>query len=293
MRLSSKSIVDTALTGLGGNYQRLAELQRQMASGRRISRLSDDPATMAQSLGHRSDLESETQYIRNIDSSLARIGVTESNFSQMSDLLQRAREIAVYGSNSTISPEMKNNMAAEVRQLIDQAVQVGNTKFNGQYLFAGTATTTVPFTVVGNPPTSVTYNGNAGLIDRQIDTNARVAVNVPGNTALGDSFTALIGLHTRLTTPGADASLSLGDFDTAMNTVLQQRGQFGAKVDRFERTRFEKEETQLQKKSLISAAEDIDVVETITKLKAQEATYEAALMSTARVIQPSLLQFLR
>jgi len=293
VRVSSQSIIDTVLTNMGGNYRRLVELQRQMASGRRVSRLSDDPAVMAQALGYRSELEREGQYVRNIDSSLARLGVTESSFSNVNDLLQRAREIAVYGSNATVSPEMKNNMAAEVRQLIDQAVQVGNTKFNEQYLFAGTATTTVPFTLVGNPPTSVTYNGNAGLIDRQIDANARVAVNVPGNTALGDSFTALINLHTRLTTAGADVSLSLADIDTAMNTVLQQRGQFGAKLDRFERTKFEKEGTQLQKRALISAAEDIDMAETITKLKAQEAVYEAALMSTARVVQPSLLQFLR
>ncbi len=293
MRLSTQSLVDTVLSNIGENYRRLIDLQRQVSSGRKVSSLSDDPAVIAQTLGYRSELDREQQFVRNIDASLARLEATETSLGNMNELLQRAREVAVYAANATVSSAQRDNLASEIRQLVDQAAQTGNAKFNGQYIFAGTATTTVPFSLTGNPPTGFAYNGNSGAIERQIDDGARVAVSVAGDTALGSSFTALIGLHTRLTTPGADITLSMSEIDAALDAVLQQRGQFGAKVNRFERSRFTLEETQVTNRTLISKAEDVDIIDAVTKLKSQEAVYQAALMSGARVVQNTLLDFLR
>lgn len=292
MRLSTRTIVDQVLNNLNGNYRRLADLQRQLSTGRRVSRLSDDPARASEGLRYRSQLNRDTQFIRNIDAASGRLEATETAFSTLNDLLQRAREVAVYGANATVSAEQRVTLGAEVEQLINQAVQLGNTNFNGQYLFAGTATTTVPFSLAGGPPMSVSYAGDAGKIERQVDGSSRMVVNVPGDVALDPSFQALIDLHTALTTNG-DVAGTIAPIDTALDGVLQLRGQFGAKASRLQLTRNERESAEFTSQIAIANAEEIDFAEVVTQLRSQEAVYQAALGATARAIQPSLLDFLR
>ncbi len=292
MRLSTRTVVDQVLNNLDGNYQRLVQLQRQLSTGRRVTRLSDDPARASEGLRYRSELSRGTQFVRNIDATAARLEATESSMGTMNDLLQRAREVAVYGANDTVSAAQRVTLAAEVEQLMEQAIQVGNTNFSGQYIYGGTATTTVPFAISSGPPMAATYNGNAGLIERQIGSATRVDVNVPGDAAFAPSFQALSDLHAALTA-GTGVSATIAGIDTALDGILQLRGQFGAKVSRLELTRIEQTNAQFTAEVAIANAEEIDFPEVVTRLQSQEAAYQAALSATARVVQPSLLDFLR
>ncbi len=295
MRITFKTSIDRALIDFSRVQERLAELQRQIATGKKVAKPSDDPAAMNRALAIRTDLTANGQYLRDIDSGMARLGTTEAALGSTTEILQRVRELAVLGANGTLDQSQLNEVASEVNQLLEEMISVGNTKFASQYVFGGHQTTATPFTGVGVPPTSVTYNGDGGVIERDISEGIRVQVNVAGDTALSSTFSALITLRDDLQA-GNIAAISgadLGNLDTALDDVLTVRGQLGATSNRLELTRNRLDGAGLSAREQLSGLEDADFVDTLVRLNAQEAALEAALGTVARSIQSTLLNFLR
>ena len=174
-------------------------------------------------------------------------------------------------------------------------IQLGNSSIRGQRLFAGTKTDASPFTLVGTPPTSVTYNGNSGALDRDMDVNSTIAINVPGDKVFPSSFTALIALRDNLNA-GNNAAVGSGDIaaiDRALDDLLGVRSEVGAKVNRIESARDRQTLVQMRVQELLSKAEDTDYAETLSRFASEEAIYKAALETGSKAIQPSLLDFLR
>jgi flagellar hook-associated protein 3 FlgL len=186
-------------------------------------------------------------------------------------------------------------MATEISGLLDEAIATGNFQLAGQYLFAGHKTTTVPFTATGVPPTAVAYNGDAGAIEREITIGERVTINAPGDVALNDTFQALIQLRDNLLTGDANAirSADIGALDSALGTVLELRGSLGATTNRFMVTRDRLEDGLIRQREMLANTEDVDILEVIVNLSAQEAVFDAALATAARAVQNTLMDFLR
>lgn len=295
MRITYRTTIDRALADLGRGQERVADLQQRLATGKRINKPSDDPAGITRALSIRTDLKLTTQYMRNIDSGIARVNATEAGLATVTELLQRARELAILGGNETNDQDQRNNIAAEVSGLLDEAIAVSNSRFAGQYIFGGHLSTVAPFSPVGVPTTSVTYNGDSGVVERDISVGVRVQINVAGDTALGTTFTALIALRDDLLSgdTGAVRTADLQALDTALDDVLSVRGQLGSTANRLDLTRQRLDLSSLASQEQLSALEDADIVETIVDLNAQEAVYQAALATVARSIQSTLINFLR
>lgn len=297
MRISDRILFDGVRANLQHNLEQVARVGEELASGRRLHAPSDDPVATAQALRHRRDLALNQQYLRGVDAARARLSAVDRALGGLTDTLQRARELALQAGSGVLGADQMQAIGVELNQLVQHAIQLGNTSFAGQFLFAGTKTTTPPFAPTGDPntPASVTYMGNAVAIRQDLGQGVQVRVDVPGDQAVQPAIQALIQLRDAVTAgDGVTATgPALSALDGALDTVLQVRGSVGARVNRLDAIGNQLTEEQTSLEGLRSGLEDIDVADTVVRLNAARNVYEAALGAAARAIQPSLLEFLR
>lgn len=297
MRISDRILFDGVRANLQHNLGQVARVGEELASGRRLHAPSDDPVATAQALRHRRDLALNQQYLRGVDAARARLSAVDQALGGLTDALQRARELALQAGSGVLGTDQMQAIGVELNQLVQHAIQLGNTSFAGQFLFAGTKTTTPPFVPTGDPnmPASVTYMGNAVAIRQDLGQGVQVRVDVPGDQAVQPAIQALIQLRDAVNAgDGVTATgPALSALDGALDTVLQVRGSVGARVNRLDAIGNQLMEEHTSLEGLRSGLEDIDVADAVVRLNAARNVYEAALGAAARAIQPSLLDFLR
>jgi flagellar hook-associated protein 3 FlgL len=295
MRVTNPMVSDTVLRNLQNNLAQLERLQNQLTSGKRINRPSDDPPAVETALNYHATIAAGEQYLRNMDSVTAWLQATDSTLGEANDLLQRARELAVEGGNDTLGTDQRIGIAAEVDQLLQQMVTLGNATLKGQRLFAGLRTDANPFTLNAGPPTTVTYGGDSGQMLREIDVDTTLAINTPGSAAFAPAFAALISLRDNLRAGNATAvrASDIPGIDAALDTVLNTRASVGAKVNRMEAAQDRQQQLQVQITKLLAKAEDTDYTEAISEFTLQDTVYKASLQAGAKAMQPSLMDYLR
>ena len=295
LRITAKMMLDHNLSNLNTSQARLAELQDRLVTGKRLGRPSDAPHDLPRALSLRADLARSGQFVRNIEDGITRLTMADTALGSVTDVLQRAKELAIQGSSPTLSQTERDNIATEVDELLNEAVAVGNTTLAGQYIFGGHQTLAPPFTPVGTPPSSVTYGGDSGVIERTVSVGARVQVNVAGDQALSSTFSALISMRDNLSN-GDTTALRTSDLtalDGALDNVLQVRGALGSRTNRLELSLNRLQATIVDTQEQRSKIEDADLVETIVEQNAQQMMLEAALATMARSLDTTLLNFLR
>lgn len=302
MRVTQGMMVGNFLNNLNNNFKTMDKIQEQLSTGKRINRASDDPVGVVSSLRLRTGLTETEKYLSNVEDGRAWLETTDIALGQAGNILHRVRELTVQGANSTLPPQSLDAIAKEVAQLREQLIQVGNSTFDGRFIFGGFKTTNPPFIVAGvygvPPDPAIIYNGDNGTINYEIGVNIQVPVNITGNspfTSVTNVFNLLTDIKNDIAA-GNTASLSgvrLGQLDSVMDNMLSVRSDVGAKVNRLEMTKVRLDDTNLNLSGLLSKNEDIDTAKVITELKMQENTYQTALAAGARIIQPSLMDFLR
>jgi flagellar hook-associated protein 3 FlgL len=171
---------------------------------------------------------------------------------------------------------------------------VGNATYAGRYIFAGYKTDQPAF-VEDNG--QLVYQGDSGKIAFEIGVGNRIDVNVVGGDG-GAEIDKVYDMLERFKNDlrsGVHANLSgyIGEIDQRMTQVLSQRSMVGAKVNRFELIRARLREEELNFTNLLSQNEDADIAEVIVRLKEAENVYRASLAAGARIIMPTLIDFLR
>jgi flagellar hook-associated protein 3 FlgL len=295
MRITNPMVSDTVLRNLQSNLAALERLQNQLTSGKRINRPSDDPPAVETALNYHATIAAGEQYLRNMDSATAWLQATDTTLGGANDLLQRARELAVQGANDTLGTDQRAGIAAEVDQLLQQMVELGNATLKGQRLFAGLKTDANPFTLNAGPPTTVTYSGDNGQMLREIDVGTTLAINTPGNATFAPAFAALISLRDDLRAGNAAAlrATDIPAVDAALDTVLNTRASVGARVNRLEAAQDRQQQLQVRITELLAKAEDTDYTEAISEFTLQDTVYKASLQAGAKAMQPSLMDYLR
>ena len=295
-RISTASLNTIVRNNLNANVDRLLKVQREVSSGRRLNQPSDDPAATQATMRYRTDVLVSEQQSRTVASVKARLGTADQALGSLTDLLQRARELTIQAGSGSLTTSQLQAIGAELNELIPNAVQIGNTTYGGQYLFAGTKTTTAPFTTTGDPPASVSFNGNTAEIIQDLGQGSQVRVDVRGDQLFQPAIEALIRLRDAITSGDrvtATGASGLGALDEAINGVVQQRGGIGARVNRLEALDGRMAEERTSLRSLQSGLEDTDIADAMVRLEAARTTYQAALGAAAKAIQPSLVDFLR
>ncbi len=340
MRITNNMLIKNMMSNLNSNLNRMDKVQKQLSSGKKFSLPSDDPIGVSKSLKLHTDVSKIEQYKRNLNDAKSWLEITEDSIAQVGEVLQRARELTVQGSNGTNSEGDLKAISAEIGQLKDELVKVANTTYAGRSIFTGFKTNAPLLDDDGNYKLTNlelgagTFSDNK-LSDDEISTyNVGVAdtvvINTVGISIFGkvdgpmddgnfdatevngysvdktndtsDNSTAdksyLIAMFDELenamdTSDTDTIKGSLDRIDNVMENLLSVRAEIGAKENRLELTENRLEEQTVNFTELLSNNEDVDMSEVIMDLKIEENVYRASLSAGAKIIQPSLLDFLR
>ncbi len=302
MRITEGMTRRTVLQDLSSSKARLTQLQREISSGHRITRPSDDPFGTGRTLQLTGELEGFKQYKSNVDDGIGWVTATETALSRISDSVQRARELLVQGGNDSNGQVAREGVAAEIEALTEAVKQEASVTYDARYIFSGTATETRPY----EPGAGDTYQGDEGTIQRVIGQGVSVGVNVNIQTILGNGAAAGdnklldvlrdIAADLRGGTAANSAALRGTDLERLsanLDELTRVRAVVGATTNRLETagTRLE----QLQEASLkqLSAVYNVDTAEALVNYSSEQTAYETALRAGAKLIQPSLMDFLR
>jgi len=293
-------IVARSLSDLNRQTRRLLELQEQLATGLKVNSPSDDPLAARRAVNIRSAIAKQEQYITNISSAGPLLEESSTSFQTVVSVLQRANELALQGANGTSSQTQMNALAIEVNQLIEATLTEANHQTNGRYVFGGTRTLDAPFVAVRDAEgqiTAVTYQGNDEAIEIGVTAGISVQINETGQHAFlsgQDVFQTLIDIRDNLLS-GDKTSLQtdrLTELADAQDQLLISMAAMGATQNRLETLTSNTEASVDQLRVTLSDNIDADYAETVVNLNAQSNAYRAALEAAARVIQPSLLDFI-
>ncbi len=291
MRITNRMMNENVLRNLHAGLRRLADLNQQLSTGKRISRPHQDPVVARKSMGFHSSLTQNEQYIRNLDQGISWLETTDTAISQVINVLHKAKQLAVGGANGTLNKDDMSAAAEEVDQLLQHALSLSNTQYEDKYIFAGTKTLTEAFKVVNG---KIEYQGNDGVIAYEIGKGVEITVNIQGDVLFDKVFAALENLRDHLRAgDSAAVNSDIGAIDDALNNVLAEQSKVGAAQNRFEFAKDQLDSQNLSITELMSKSEDVDIAEVLMHLSMQEAVYRTALGSAARIIQPSLIDFLR
>lgn len=297
-RITSSMISRGVLADLNDVATRVTETQRKMATGKQLTRPSDDPFAVGRALGLRTEVEGLTQYQRNTADAEAWTAATDTALGTLTDVAQRGRELLLRGANGTASPSERAMIAAEIDQLIEAAKQDANATQGGRSLFAGAATNVKPYATGSDA-----YSGDGGDIVRSIGPGVSVIVNVRASDVLGNGtdgkmLNALrdVSAHLRGGTAPDLAALGGSDItalDRSIDTLLSTRAQIGSVANRLSAAGSRLAELEEGARGLLSETEDADMAATLIDYSMQQSVYQSALKAGAGVVQASLLDFLR
>ncbi len=297
-RVTPSSSSQRVTAALQANLARLQATQDQISSGRRLSKPSDSPTDTAIAMSLRSEQQRSEQLGRAIDDGAAWLDTADEALGQAGTLMLRVRQLVVAGSNDTYDDSDRAAIAAEVDQLRSALLDVANTRYLGRPVFAGTQDTPAAYDATG------AYLGNTAAVERRVTTGPdRLAVSITGpdafTTLFGDPAAAggagVLGRVSDALRSGDPAALAqaLTDVDTASESLRTSQSVVGARASRLESVRSVGEATAARAEVRLSSVEGIDLAKALTDLSVQQMAYQAALQASAKVIQPSLLDFLR
>jgi flagellar hook-associated protein 3 FlgL len=309
-RVTNSYTSDSVIRNLLSNRSKLVDLQTQISSGKRITKVSDDVLAGISVVSTNNSLGKIDNYLKNIDNAQGELNVTDSTLTTLIESVQKARELTVQASNASSGTEELQSIKAQIDQIIAQVKDIGNTKYGTTYIFGGLNTESAPFT---SPATGeVKYNGSPdGSLGRTIEVSEGVTVpiNVTGDKIFGEYYNTLpgpvlhaSGLLNTLTTlsnelgkaaPDQDViRAKLDDFDTDLQTITNAQSQLGGISNRLDMTKTSLQDNKINLTAIKSGAEDIDMAKTISDLQFQQTALQASLQVSAKIIQPSLLNYM-
>lgn len=302
LRITNQMVSRSILQDINDISGRLNATKQKLASGREITRPSDDPYGTSRALTLRSDVAAAQQYQRNVNEAVSWQNITDAALSKMTDAIHRVRELTLQGANDSSGQSARNAIAAEIDQLIESIKGEANASYGGRYVFSGTLTTSRPYAVGGVDA----FAGNTAAVAREIGPSVAVQVNVVGEPLLGNGQGANDGLildnlrdvaqHLRSGTTADINTLrgaDLQNLDANLARLVQARATVGATTNRLEAADARLAQVEEAALKLLSEVEDTDMAKTMIEFSMQNTVYQSALQAGARIVQQSLLDWLR
>jgi flagellar hook-associated protein 3 FlgL len=292
-RVTERSISNKVLGGLQSSLSKLGKYQQQLSTGKQITRASDSPGGTLAAMQLRTDARTFDQYGRNADDGMAWLGTIDSALTGTIDQVHRVRDLVISGmsSGSAGSVDGREAIAVEVDNIRQSLIGVANTKYLDRPVFGGNTAGAQAYNSSG------VYIGDAGAVSRSVGDNTKVKVNATGPEAFGTGnaqlFDVLQSISDKLRTDPTTLSADLQRLDDSSTAIQTRLSDVGARYGRIEYMKQASTDRLLSLKSQLSEVEDIDLPKTITDMQLQQAAYQASLAAAAKVVQPSLVDFLR
>jgi flagellar hook-associated protein 3 FlgL len=306
MRVTTAGMGSSLTRDLQAALAAIAKQHGIIASGRKLNAPSDDPTATARALSVRSRQTANAQFVQNITSARGNLATSETSVRSVIDYLQQARELAIQGVNDTNDASARLALGDQVNQILEAVVSFANGRGpNGGMLFGGQEISVAPYTVtrdVTGNITAVTVNprGIDGTLPVEVSEGLTVAQGVSGTIAFGamsdttNAFDTLIRLRDALNANnGANTGVEIDNLTTAHDRASTASILLGTRQALLDTLEQRHQDDALGLATTLSDLEDADMAKAITDLNQIQTLYEAGLASGARLLQQSLVDFLR
>ena len=328
MRVGENTTLNTVRDSLSRSRLRMNDLQKQNATLKRVNAPSDDPVGNTKLMSIRNETLDNEQFERNSNLAKTFLNYTDSSLEEITNLLGRAKELAIgQASSAANGPESRLMVAEEIRNIISEVTSIANRRLGDRHIFSGYKTHTQPF------DDKLGYKGDDGKIMVEVQKDVFVGMNIPGKelflgaakpepapgtaavtgeagqdagqpelamdrptTAVSgeDMFKCLDALRVGLMTNDVDQIRStLEPLDRISNRVITTRAQVGARTAGIDTALANMGKKGVFNAELQSGIEDADVIQVVSDMAREESVLRASLQASNKLIQPTLLEFLR
>jgi len=287
MRVASKTIYDFVQSNLGSITEELSKANKVVSTGKRITNLSDDPVGLTQALDIKSTLSNIEQLERNINLGKSWLNTAETTLNSVQNLISDTKALCVQMATATTGAAERASAATTIQNTLDEIISLGNTEVSGRYIFAGTNADTTPFNEDGF------YNGDNNPFTIKIGKDAKIVIGNDGSAVFGDIFQTLSDLKDALegnNVNGIEEAMS--NLDNHFDHITAKISDIGSKINRMEIKEGILQDSNLFNTDRLSKVEDADIAEAIITLNEIQLAYQAALTSSTKVMELSLIDYL-
>ena len=294
-RVTQRMMTASSLGHLQQGLNRSAKLQEQLSTGRVLNRPSDNPTDATAAMRLRDTIADNKQFVRNAKDGMGWLGQIDTMLQQMTTQVRKARDLSLQGANDgAMGPAARDALATEIDQIRAGLLDAANTKYLDRPIFGGVTSGGVAYDANGD------YVGTtAGEVTRRVADGVTVRVDTRGDEIFGiDGDTNLFGDLAKLAddlragnTTGVRAGID--KLDARMDQITAALSDVGARYNRVEYAHGQANSADLDLSTNLSGLENVDLAEAAVEVKIAEVAYQASLAATSRVLQPSLLDFLR
>jgi flagellar hook-associated protein 3 FlgL len=298
MRVTDSARLSATTAGLAKAAERLLEFQRQVSTGKRVSRTSDDPSAVSTTILERGSQASIDRYLHTADSAKSRLITTDTVLSDTIEQLS-ASQVAILSARGTIrTPAQREAAAQNLEQLRDAVLRNLNTSFRGGHIFGGAQGSTVPYTKNGAGVVSA-YQGSTVEVSVDVSQEHEVTVvfngeSVAKGTDANDVFVvfdqAIAAVRAGDETGMSNALDGLG---RAIDRVTALQSRAGASLRSIEGDVLSLQESERASTARVSSLEDANLAAAISGMTQAETTYRAALGVAAQLNRLSLMDYLK
>ncbi|HZU80317.1 MAG TPA: flagellin [Acidimicrobiales bacterium] len=297
-------IADQLVSNIVGDQSQQATLEQQIATGSRINQPSDDPAGTASVMQLQAANTRAQQYVSNANDGLGWLSLANSTLNQVVGILQTVHStiLGVTSAGLTGSQAGLSSMATSVQGALQSLLNLANTQYGGQAIFAGTGNVQAAYDASGN------YIGGGSAPTRAVAPGTSVAVSVAGPDVFGSGATGLLGNSSGNTgvlaqiaqdlqagTPASLQKVATTDLDAlnnAINQVETQAAVVGTNYQQMQTFSQEATNAQAALAKELSGIQSTNMPQAISDLTQAQTSYQSALWATAQIRQNSLVQFL-
>jgi flagellar hook-associated protein 3 FlgL len=306
MKVSTSMFFDKASSMLSNVQGSLAKTQEQLSTGKQIIKPSDVPEKAAVVTRIESELARQTSYQNSLKMVDIRLKSEETALTNSSDVMYRMKELAMQAANDTLSAADRQTVSLEMSQLRDQMLSLANSQdSNGNYLFAGSRVTQMPFSP--DAKGMVMYQGDQNRMIVGVGDNRRMNLNMAGTDAFtnvvrddGKGGRVGIGFFQSLNdlvnsvknSDKVGLQRGLGEIDQLQQGLSDASAQVGTDQNVIDSQNNVLDEIVLRLKSTLSDVQDLDYTEAITKMNKDQLALEAAQNTFAKISKLSLFNFI-
>ncbi|MGL5767450.1 MAG: flagellar hook-associated protein FlgL [Sarcina sp.] len=329
MRVTNRMMTSSFLKGMNQNLGHMQKVQTQLTTGKEVRRPSDNPFVVARSMQLYSDIAANEQYNTNIKDTTNWLDATDTALGQLTDTMQRMRELMVSAGNAAYGQDEKNAIKDELNQRIEEVGTILNTSFDGKYIFGGTRGTFKPVMTEKDENGNIALNfanksgekiplntenykeaAELGMIKEsltvEISSGVTIDYNVNANQLLefknskGESVNIMNLLSNIVndisSTDEGEAANITGEYLDSMTDVIDNlltlRAEVGAKQNRMESAELKNEEENFNLTEVLSLNEDINFAQKRMESATMQTVYMASLQTASKVIQQTLLDYM-
>jgi flagellar hook-associated protein 3 FlgL len=293
MRITNNMVSRNSLAGLQRSLRQVNDAQNRATTGLQVERASDDPSATSSIMASGSTLRAIDQYKRNINSARARLDREESILGSVTQMLERAKELGIAQGSSTADAQTRLTAKAEVDQLLQAVVQLGNTSHEGEFLFGGDQSNVAPFNATtapfsAAPPTGVRRAEISSALSIRTNHNGTEAFLTTGVMASLEQLSLALGANDQTA-----IQTSLASLDGAHASMQVLIGETGAASQQLDVATSNLDALDTSLRAFKSSLQDADIEKAVTELVGRQTAYQSAMLATSRVMSLNLADYLR